>query len=252
MKIHFISSSNLKSQQAFKHMVKLYGQSDIDQAECAVVLSGDGTVLRALHETASLGLPVYGMNRGKIGFLTNQYSKDDLVARIKRAEVHQIRPLSVIVESESGEIMKTIAINELYLLRQTHQSAKIRIIVDGEVRMDELICDGIITATSTGSTAYNYSANGPIIPPNIPLIALTPISSFRPRRWNGALLHSDTILNFEVVDPTRRPVCAVADYVEFRNVSKIDICESKNDPLKLLFDKDNGFKKKILEEQFVV
>ena len=252
MRIHFISSSNPKSQQALDDMVKRYGQVDLSTAECMVVLSGDGMVLRTLHETTELGLPIYGMNCGKIGFLTNRYSKDNLIERIECAEAHEIHPLDVTAENIHGKRFRTIAVNELYLLRETHQSAKIRIIVDDVVRMDELICDGIIAATATGSTAYNYSASGPIIPPGVPLIALTPISSFRPRRWRGALLRSSTKLEFEMIDPIRRPVCAVADYAEFREIAKVNVVQRNDNPQILLFDKWNGFGKKILEEQFAV
>lgn len=252
MKIHFICSTNLKSQQAFKYMVKLYGQVNLNLADCIVVLSGDGTVLRAFHETAEFGLPIYGMNRGKIGFLTNPYTKNDLISRIKCAVPHEFHPLDVVIENEHGEIFNSIAINELYLLRQTHQSAKIKIIIDDVIKMNELICDGIIASTATGSTAYNYSANGPIIPPYSNLIALTPISSFRPRGWRGALLSSNKLIQFEVIDHIRRPVCAVADYVEIRNVSKITVKEKKDMKLCLLFDTDNTFDKKILEEQFTI
>jgi NAD+ kinase len=232
-------------------MVRLYGQVDLEHAECIVVLSGDGMVLRSFHETfGQKSIQIYGMNRGGIGFLTNPYSKNNLVERIKSAVPFKIHPLKVTAENNSGEIFNTIAINELYLLRQTHQSAKIKVIVDGSVKLNELTCDGIIAATATGSTAYNYSANGPIIPPGSNLIALTPISSFRPRRWRGALLNSNTLLNFEIIDNVRRPVCAVADYEEFRNVSKVSVSEDKDNELTLLFDKDNMFDKKILNEQF--
>lgn len=232
-------------------MTKTYGHYDLMSADCIVVLSGDGMVLRTFHETISYGLPVYGMNCGKIGFLTNPYSKDNLIERIKNSRAFKIHPLKIHAKNRDGETFDTMAINELYLLRQTHQSAKIRVIVDNVIQIKELICDGIIAATQIGSTAYNYSANGPIIPPNSKLIALTPISSFRPRKWRGAILNSDTVLDFEVIDSVRRPVCAVADYVEFRNLYKVNIVEDKNTTLNLLFDKDNPFDKKILSEQFM-
>jgi NAD+ kinase len=231
-------------------MVKEYGQSDICEAECIVVLSGDGMVLRTFHETAERGLPIYGINRGRIGFLTNSYSKSDLIERISKAVPLKIYPLNVVMENDKGESFETIAINELYLLRQTHQSAKIRVIVDGNVKIDELICDGVIASTAIGSTAYNYSANGPIIPYNSKLIALTPISPFRPRRWKGAILNSDITLGFEAIDYARRPICAVADYVEFRNVCKIKISEERKTALTLLFDEGNLLEQKILDEQF--
>ncbi|GHT93841.1 NAD kinase [Alphaproteobacteria bacterium] len=250
MNIHFICSPNAKSQNAFECMIEAYGQSELNNADVIVVLSGDGTVLRAFHETAELGIPMYGMNRGGIGFLTNTYQKDDLIKRIERAFPLKIHPIRIIAERCNGEMFNTIAVNELYLLRQTHQAAKIRVSIDGIERIPELVCDGIIASTATGSTAYNYSANGPIIPVGSRLMALTPISSFRPRGWRGALLSSDTIIDFEVVDHCGRPVCAVADYVEFREVSKVRVHEEKNITLTLLFDEGRQLEKKIIEEQF--
>lgn len=252
MKLHFIGSPNEKARLALNHMIELYGQTDIKQADCIVVLSGDGTVLRTFHETVGMGIPIYGMNRGKVGFLTNPYIEENLIETIKNAAVHKIHPLKITIEDENHRTFKAMAINELYLLRQTHQSAKIKIIVDGKTKMEELICDGIIAATATGSTAYNYSAHGPIIPPETNLLALTPISSFRPRRWRGALLHSNSVLDFEVADYVLRPVCAVADYEEFRHVSHINVAEDKTVTLRLLFNKNNQFKDKILDEQFTV
>jgi NAD+ kinase len=231
-------------------MVKRYGQSEINEADCAVVLSGDGMVLRTFHETFSKKIPIYGMNRGGIGFLTNEYAKDDLPERIQKAIPLKITPLKMVAENENGESFSTIAVNEVYLLRETHQSAKIKIKVNGLVKIKELICDGLISATPAGSTAYNYSANGPIIPLESKLMILTPISPFRPRYWRGALLSSGTLLDFEIIDHKNRPVCAVADYLEFRKVSKVSVFEDKDTTLTLLFDGNNGLEKKILDEQF--
>lgn len=250
MKIHFVYSSNAKSKSAYRKMAKLYGQCNASEADCIVVLSGDGMVLRAFHENYGLGIPVYGANRGKIGFLTNPYSVENLIERIEAAVPLKIHPLSVVVETRSGETFTSIAINELYLLRQTHQTAKIHIKVDNVERMKEMVCDGIIAATATGSSAYNYSADGPIIPPGIRLIALTPISPFRPRAWRGALLESGSVLEFDIIDAQRRPVCAVADYVEFRDASHVKVSENTDVTLTLLFDRNNLFKEKIIQEQF--
>ncbi|MDR2067888.1 MAG: NAD kinase [Holosporaceae bacterium] len=252
MKIHFVHSFNAKSRSAFRCMVKQYGQATLSEAECVVALSGDGTMLRTLHDTFDKKIPIYGMNRGGIGFLTNNYSKDNLIERIERATQLKIHPLRIIASRSSGESFNAIAVNELYLLRETHQSAKIRVKVDGILRIKELICDGLITSTPTGSTAYNYSANGPIIPVGSRLMALTPISPFRPRCWRGALLNTNTILDFEVIDHIRRPVCAVADYLEFRQVSKVSVSEDRSITLTLLLDADNTLEKKILNEQFAV
>lgn len=250
MKVHFVTSSNSKAQTAFRYMTKRYGQSALDEADCIVVLSGDGMVLRTFHENFMRGIPVYGMNRGMLGFLANPYKKSDLIERIENATELKIHPLRLIAEKDGGEAQSTIAVNEVYLLRETHQSAKIRVIVNGEVRIEELICDGLITATPTGSSAYNYSANGPIIPVGAKLLALTPLSAFRPRGWRGALLSSDTNLEFEILDHVRRPVCAVADYVEFRQILRIRVFEDLNITLRLLFDEDSRLEKKILNEQF--
>ena len=250
MRIFFVCSSNSKSKSAFRHMVKLYGQANIEEAECIVVLSGDGMVLKAFHENFDRKIPIYGMNRGKIGFLTNKYSKENLEEKILQAVEVKFHPMRVVVEKKNGETFSDIAVNEVYLLRETHQSAKIAIKVDGILRMQELICDGLIAATQIGSTAYNYSALGPIIPVGFNLMALTPISPFRPRNWRGIILPSDTVLDFEVIDDVRRPVCAVADYIEFRQAVKIKVFEDKTVTLSLLLDVDNSLENKILNEQF--
>ena len=250
MKIHFIASSSERSKNAFECMTKLYGQTDISKAECVVVLSGDGMVLRTLHETYRLELPIYGMNCGALGFLTNKYETENLPQRIKRAHATKIHPLQMFAELDDGSILDEIAFNEVYLLRETHQSAKIKVIVDGIERIDELVCDGLITASPLGSTAYNYSAGGLIIPQKVPLVALTPISVFRPRSWRGALLPIDTKFEFEIQDHKRRPVCAVADYVEFRKAYKVRVSQNKNITMTLLFDEDSRIEKKVLDEQF--
>lgn len=250
MKIHFVTSEKPKAQRAFRYMTKRYGQSNLDNADCIVVLSGDGMVLRTFHENFMRGIPIYGMNRGALGFLANPYQMENLPERIAAASELKIHPLRLIVEKDVGEVQSTVAVNEVYLLRETHQSAKIRVIVNGEVRISELVCDGLITASPTGSSAYNYSANGPIIPVGANLLALTPISAFRPRGWRGALLSSDTELEFHVLDHVRRPVCAVADYIEFRQALRIKVFEDRNITLRLLFDEDSRLEKKILDEQF--
>jgi NAD+ kinase len=250
MKIFFVCSSNAKSKSAFRFMVKRYGQATVDEADCIVVLSGDGMILRAFHENYGRNIPVYGMNRGGIGFLTNDYAKENLPERIKNAVELKIHPLRTVIEKNNGEKLESIAVNEVYLLRETHQSAKIRVYVNGELRIKELVCDGLITATALGSTAYNSSACGPIVPFGSDLLAITPISPFRPRNWRGALLRSDVILDFEVIDNIRRPVCAVADYAEFRQALRVSVFEDKSIVLTLLLDSDNSFESKVLNEQF--
>lgn len=251
MKIHFVSSFSPKSRNAYRLMTRIYGQSDIDEADYIVVLSGDGMVLRTFHETYQRNIPIYAANRGKIGFLTNPYlPHEDLMEHIKSAVPLHIHPLRIRIDTHGRSCFETIAVNELYLLRQTHQTAKIKILVDGIERMKEMVSDGIIASTATGSSAYNYSANGPIIPPGTPLLALTPISSFRPRGWRGALLSSDSVLEFQIIDAEKRPVCAVADYAEFRDAERVTVREDKNTVLTLLFDKDGFFKERIIQEQF--
>ena len=231
-------------------MVKLYGQCQAYEADCIVVLSGDGMILRAFHENYQHNLPVYGMNCGDLGFLTNKYQTEDLVQRIENAVPLKFHPLRAWVEKKNGEIYSAIAVNEVYLLRETHQSAKLQVKINGMVRLKELVCDGLITSSALGSTAYNYSAGGPIIPSGASLIALTPISSFRPRCWRGALLPSETCVELKVLYNSSRPVCAVADYVEFRNAVNVKIIQDKSLSFSLLLDPDNTLEKKILEEQF--
>lgn len=251
MKIHFVSSFSSKSRNAYRLMTKMYGQSPVEEADCVVVLSGDGMVLRTFHETYQRNLPIYGANRGKIGFLTNPYnSHEDLIERIKNAVPLRIHPLKIQIDTLGGDHFETIGVNEVYLLRQTHQTAKIRIVVNDVERIAELVADGIIAATPTGSSAYNYSADGPIIPPGTPLMALTPISSFRPRGWRGALLSSDSVVEFHIVDAQKRPVCAVADYAEFRDAERVIVREAKDLSLTLLFDKGGLFEDRIIQEQF--
>ncbi|MDR0968413.1 MAG: NAD kinase [Holosporaceae bacterium] len=251
MKIFFICSKKPKSQEAFRRMTELYGQASADEAEYIVVLSGDGAILRAFHENFDKKIPVYGMNLGKVGFLANDYSAENLPERIGRAVQTNFHPLRVIAERSDGETFSSIAVNEVYLLRETHQSAKIEIKVDGVLKMKELVCDGLISSTPIGSSAYNYSAGGPIIPVGSKLTALTPISSFRPRNWRGAVLPEDCELDFEVIDHASRPVCVVADYVEFRRTYRAKVFLDKSVTLTLLFDKDNTFKNKIINEQFL-
>jgi NAD+ kinase len=250
MKIHFISSASAKSLIAFRYMVKKYGQANLDEAEYLVVLSGDGVVLRAIHDNIERNIPIYGMNRGGVGFLTNLYRRENLIDRIHKAQALTLHPLRISGVNNNGSVFSAIAVNELYMLRQSHQSAKICIKINDIVRLKELICDGIIAATSIGSTAYNYSARGPIIPVGTDLLALTPISPFRPRGWGGALLKADTRLSFEVIDEVRRPVCSVADYVEFREVSRVSVYQDTSISFSLLFDEDNNIQEKMLNEQF--
>ena len=250
MKVHFVRSSNPKSKNAYRDMVKMYGQNDIEHADCVVVLSGDGMILLSFHEYYKYNITIYGMNRGELGFLTNRYTKDNLLLRIQKARPFRFHPLKASIQTKDNKYWTSIAVNDVYLHRETPQSAKHKVIINSEIMLEELVCDGLITATPLGSTAYNYSAGGPIIPLESSLLALTPISSFRPRCWRGALLKGDTEVIIEVLDNLRRPVCVVADYVEFREAVKVKISLDLSRVLTLLVDPSNTLQKKVLEEQF--
>jgi NAD+ kinase len=210
-------------------------------------------MLESLHKHMDRSVPIYGMNRGTVGFLMNEYSEDDLRARLERAEQVQLHPLRMIAEriSNNGETQTALAINEVSLLRESRQAAKIRVAIDGVVRLEELICDGMIVATPAGSTAYNLSAHGPIIPIGAPLMAMTPISAFRPRRWRGALLPGKAEVRFEILEARKRPVSATADYTEVRDVARVTIREDRSLTTNLLFDPEHNLEERILKEQFL-
>ena len=231
-------------------MIALYGQHDLANADVVVALGGDGFMLQTLHETKQSEVPVYGMNRGTIGFLMNAYSAEDLPARLAAAEGAVINPLEMRALCVDGSETVQLAINEVSLLRETRQTAKIGIIIDGKTRMEELICDGVLVATPAGSTAYNLSANGPILPLEADLLALTPISPFRPRRWRGALLPSASVIEFEVREAAKRPVSAVADQMEVRDVAHVKVAMDRSISLTLLFDPEYALDDRISLEQF--
>jgi len=221
-----------------------------EEADAVVALGGDGFLLQTLHRFMGQGLPVFGMNRGSVGFLLNEYAEDGLRERIARAEPVALRPLRMRATTVTGEVLSAIAINEVALFRQLRQTAKIRVMVDGVVRLDELSCDGILVATPAGSTAYNLSAHGPIIPLRAGLLALTPISPFRPRRWRGALLFSDAKVSFDVLEPDKRPVSATADNTEVRDVVHVEVAEAPDIRFTLLVDPDHNLDERVLKEQF--
>jgi NAD+ kinase len=221
-----------------------------EEADAVVALGGDGFLLQTLHRFMGQGLPVFGMNRGSVGFLLNEYAEDGLRERIARAEPVALRPLRMRATTVTGEVLSAIAINEVALFRQLRQTAKIRVMVDGIVRLDELSCDGILVATPAGSTAYNLSAHGPIIPLRAGLLALTPISPFRPRRWRGALLFSDAKVSFDVLEPDKRPVSATADNTEVRDVVHVEVAEEPDIRFTLLVDPDHNLDERVLKEQF--
>jgi NAD+ kinase len=251
MKLAFTASARPEAQEALRRLRHTYGESGEAEADIIVALGGDGHMLDALRKRLKDKKPVYGMNRGTVGFLMNEYKEDGLVERLEKASPIRIRPLIARSESTDGQVVER-AFNEVSLLRQTAQSAWLKIIVDGAVRMPELSCDGIMVATPAGSTAYNYSAHGPILPINARLLALTPISAFRPRRWRGALLPHSAQVRIEVLDPERRSVSCSADNLETRNVSAVEIREDSSTSLTLLFDQGHALDERILREQFNV
>lgn len=246
----FVSSDTPDARAAAKKLAKKYGDVARTDADVIVALGGDGFLLQTLRETMGSGKRVYGMNRGTVGFLMNEYKEEKLPERIARATGETIRPLEMETTSAKGRKAKALAINEVSLFRQSYQAAKLRITIDGKVRMDDLICDGIMVATPAGSTAYNLSAHGPILPLNAPLLALTPVSPFRPRRWRGALLSNEATVTFEVLEEEKRPVNAVADHTEVKSVVSVTVRESQSATATLLFDPRHSWNERILTEQF--
>jgi NAD+ kinase len=249
-KIAFVASNVAAAGEAEARLAGLYGNAKPQEADAIVALGGDGLMLQTLHKHLHDGVPIYGMNRGSFGFLMNDYSEEDLPGRLARAELSVIHPLAMRAVDCAGILHKGLAFNEVSLFRQTHQAAKIRISVDGTVRLEELVCDGVLVATPAGSTAYNLSASGPILPINAQLLALTPISVFRPRRWRGALLPNTAKLRFEVLEPDKRPVSAVADHTETRWVTRVEVAQATDVALSIMFDPGHSLDERILSEQF--
>ena len=248
--IAFTASERPEAQEGRTRLAARYGDVPVSEAEVIVALGGDGFMLETFHEHMSLGLPIYGMNRGSVGFLLNDYREDELVERLDKAEVNVIHPLRMTAYDRDKAEHKALAINEVSLFRQIYQAAKLRISVDGRVRLDELICDGVLLSTPAGSTAYNLSAHGPILPINAPLMVLTPISPFRPRRWRGAILPNEAVVLIEVLEPDKRPVSAVADNTEFRDVLAVEIREASDVDIFMMFDPGHSLAERILREQF--
>jgi NAD+ kinase len=228
-----------------------YGQHELEEADVIVALGGDGFMLRTLHRFLPADLPVYGMKLGNVGFLMNRFRDDELQQRLDAADVVELNPLRMITMTEAGNETTALAINEVSLLRQLNQAAHIRILVNGAVKVEELVCDGVLVSTAAGSSAYNLSAQGPILPLGSDALALTPISPFRPRRWRGAVLPSSARIRFEIIDNYKRPVSATADAHEIRNVVSVDVYEEKDVTLKLMFDPDHSLEQRILDEQFL-
>jgi len=251
-RLAFAASDRPEALEAKDALIARYGQASDDDAQVIVALGGDGFMLETLHENLKSGRPIYGMNRGSVGFLMNEYSEDALLERINAAERAVIHPLSMTAVDAAGVQHRALAINEVSLLRQTRQTAKLRISIDGKVRLGELSCDGALVATPAGSTAYNLSAHGPIIPLDAKVLALTPISAFRPRRWRGALLAHTAKVTFEILEADKRPVSAVADNFEVRDVIEVQIAENRDVALHMLFDAGRSLEERVLAEQFSV
>jgi NAD+ kinase len=249
-RIAFLASESPDASKALARLSKRHGNAEAGNADVVVALGGDGHMLQILHRFVSTGIPIYGMNRGTVGFLMNDFSETGLLERLNAAELTTIRPLRMIATDENGKSHKGIAFNEVSLLRQRSQAAKLRISIDSKVRLEELICDGLLLATPAGSTAYNLSAHGPILPVNSPLLALTPISAFRPRRWRGAVLPHNAKVTIDVLECEKRPVAAVADHVEVRHVKTVEIAEDKKRSVKILFDPGHSLAERVLNEQF--
>jgi NAD+ kinase len=249
-RLAFFASDRPEAQAACEALAARYGAVSEHDADVVVALGGDGFMLEMLHRSIAGHKPIYGMNLGSVGFLMNEYDEEDLLGRIALAERAVIHPLVMRAIDTRGARHEALAINDVSLFRQTYQTAKLRIAIDGKPRLDELICDGALVSTPAGSTAYNLSAHGPIIPLGAEVLALTPISAFRPRRWRGALLSHTANVGFEILEPDKRPVSATADNVEVRDVIKVDVCEDRSISLTLLFDAGRSLEERVLAEQF--
>ena len=252
MKFHFTSSARPEAKKRMKALVDQHGQHDADKCDVLVPLGGDGQMLHALKDTFATGKPVFGMNCGTVGFLMNEFREDGLVERVEAAGKTIIHPLAMEAEDCEGGTSRAHGINEVSLLRETQQTAKVRILVDDVERLDELYCDGILLATPAGSTAYNFSAHGPIIPLDSEVLALTPVSAFRPRRWRGALVRNSSEVVLEVLEPEFRPVAAAADAVRIASVRRVAIRQDDGISLTLLADPGHGLEEKAMKEQFML
>ncbi|TFL19028.1 NAD kinase [Jannaschia formosa] len=249
-KIAFLASPTPEAQAALARLTGRYGQHAPEAADVVVALGGDGFMLQTLHATTELPVPTYGMNRGTVGFLMNEYEEDDLLWRLAAAEEAVINPLKMVATRGDGSQVEALAINEVSLLRAGPQAARLRIAVDGRIRMEELVCDGALLATPAGSTAYNYSAHGPILPIGSEVLALTAMSAFRPRRWRGALLPKRARVRFDVLDAGKRPMMAEADGFSVRDVVRVEVASDAEVRHRLLFDPGHGLEERLLREQF--
>lgn len=250
-KIAFTAGPSETAQASLDAMVRLYGQTSLEEADVIVALGGDGFMLQTLHQTQHLRAPVYGMNRGTVGFLMNSYSEEGLLERLKLGVEEVINPLLMKATCSDGQMHTALAINEVSMLRAGPQAARLRILVDGKTRMEELVSDGILLATPAGSTAYNYSAHGPILPIGAGVLAMTALNAYRPRRWRGALLPKHANVRFEVLEPEKRPMMADADSRSFKDVVAVDIRSADDIEHRILFDPEHGLEERLIREQFV-
>jgi len=250
--IAFVAAPTPEAREAYDRLETRYGNTDPASADVIVALGGDGLMLQTLHKFMNSGKPIYGMHRGTVGFLMNEFSEENLVERLAAAQITIIHPLVMRARDAQGRMHEHRAINEVSMYRQSAQASHLRILIDGKERLAELIADGVLVATPAGSTAYNLSVQGPIIPINAPMLALTPISPFRPRRWRGALLPDKAQVTIEVLEPDKRPVAAVADHDEVRSVRSVDVTMDHDRAINLLFDPGHNLDERILREQFGV
>ena len=250
-RLHFYAAKTGEGRAALDLHVARYGQAEPAEADIIIPLGGDGTMLEAIHAYQSFDKPFYGMNRGTVGFMLNDYITEHLRDRLAAAYPMTLRPLQMTAWTASGALIEALAFNEVSLMRQVHNAAKISIVLDNVERMAELVCDGVLVSTPAGSTAYNLSAHGPIVPLKSSILALTPISAFRPRRWRGALLPNHTKIRFEIREADKRPVSAAADFTEVRDVVRVDIAQNDVIAVNLLFDPGHTLEERILKEQFL-
>lgn len=250
-KMAFVASDSDYAQQALANLTSRYTDTPLESADVIVALGGDGFMLQTLHQNMHHGLPLFGMKRGTVGFLMNAYQEDGLLERINRAQTAELHPLLMHADRENGESVEALALNEVSLLRQTRQAARIRVLINDRERLPELVCDGIMVATPAGSTAYNLSAHGPILPLDAGVLALTAISPFRPRRWGGAILPRTAFVRFEIIEPGKRPVSATADAYEVRDIVSVEVKEERNLKLRLMFDPEHNLEERIMGEQFL-
>jgi NAD+ kinase len=251
-RLSFVASDRPEAQAARQRLAERYGEVSEREADVVIALGGDGFMLETLHRNLGAERPIYGMNQGSVGFLMNEYNEEGLTERIAAAERARIHPLVMKTLDAHGKSETALAINDVSLLRQTRQTAKLQISIDGKVRLPELLCDGVLVSTPAGSTAYNLSAHGPIVPIDARVLPLTPISAFRPRRWRGALLPHTAKVTFEVLEAEKRPVSAVADNLEVRDVLQVEIAEDRSVRLYMLFDAGHSLEERVLAEQFLV